>query len=86
MPGADKEIDLTERIEAFLSDLKRGGSGSGPPRGSSETARETTALLRRVTAQARWSSAGTTTSLQTPGGLSELWRQALTAVRDQNIT
>uniref|UniRef100_A0A3F2YPJ3 Translation initiation factor eIF2B subunit beta n=1 Tax=Takifugu rubripes TaxID=31033 RepID=A0A3F2YPJ3_TAKRU len=58
MPGADKEVDLTERIEAFLSDLKRGGSGTGPLRGSSETARETTALLRRITAQARWSSAG----------------------------
>lgn len=60
MPGADKEVDLTEKIEAFLSDLKRGGSGTGPLRGSSETARETTALLRRITAQARWSSAGAT--------------------------
>eukprot|EP00064_Thunnus_orientalis_P003466 superscaffoldBa00000282_g3475 len=58
MPGSDKETDLTERIEAFLSDLKRGGSGTGPLRGSAETARETTALLRRITAQARWSSAG----------------------------
>lgn len=58
MPGPDKETDLTERIEAFLSDLKRGGSGTGPLRGSAETARETTALLRRFTAQARWSSAG----------------------------
>lgn len=58
MPGADKETDLTERIEAFLADLKRGGSGTGPLRGSAETARETTALLRRITAQARWSSAG----------------------------
>uniref|UniRef100_A0A8C6WEX4 Translation initiation factor eIF2B subunit beta n=1 Tax=Neogobius melanostomus TaxID=47308 RepID=A0A8C6WEX4_9GOBI len=58
MPGPDKETDLTERIEAFLSALKRGGSGTGPLRGSSETARETTALLRRITAQARWSSAG----------------------------
>lgn len=58
MPGPDKETDLTERIEAFLSDLKRGGSGTGPLRGSAETARETTALLRRITAQARWSSAG----------------------------
>lgn len=58
MPGADKEADLTERIEAFLADLKRGGCGTGPIRGSGETARETTALLRKVTAQARWSSAG----------------------------
>uniref|UniRef100_A0A7N6AFN7 Translation initiation factor eIF2B subunit beta n=1 Tax=Anabas testudineus TaxID=64144 RepID=A0A7N6AFN7_ANATE len=58
MPGPDKETELTERIEAFLSDLKRGGSGTGPLRGSAETARETTALLRRITAQARWSSAG----------------------------
>uniref|UniRef100_A0A3B4AWV2 Translation initiation factor eIF2B subunit beta n=1 Tax=Periophthalmus magnuspinnatus TaxID=409849 RepID=A0A3B4AWV2_9GOBI len=58
MPGSDKETDLTERIEAFLSELKRGGSGTGRFRGSSETARETTALLRRITAQARWSSAG----------------------------
>uniref|UniRef100_A0A3Q3GUH7 Translation initiation factor eIF2B subunit beta n=1 Tax=Labrus bergylta TaxID=56723 RepID=A0A3Q3GUH7_9LABR len=58
MPGPDKETDLTERIEAFLSDLKRGGSGTGPLRGSAETARETTALLRRITAQARWGSAG----------------------------
>uniref|UniRef100_A0A3Q0R9A4 Translation initiation factor eIF2B subunit beta n=1 Tax=Amphilophus citrinellus TaxID=61819 RepID=A0A3Q0R9A4_AMPCI len=58
MPGPYKETDLTERVEAFLSDLKRGGTGSGPLRGSAETARETTALLRRITAQARWSSAG----------------------------
>lgn len=58
MPGSDKEADLTERTEAFLSELKRGGGGTGPLRGSSETARETTALLRRITAQARWSSAG----------------------------
>lgn len=58
MPGSDKETDLAERIEAFLSDLKREGSGTGPLRGSAETARETTALLRRVTAQARWSNAG----------------------------
>uniref|UniRef100_A0A8D3AKF8 Translation initiation factor eIF2B subunit beta n=1 Tax=Scophthalmus maximus TaxID=52904 RepID=A0A8D3AKF8_SCOMX len=58
MPGPDKETDLTERIEAFLSDLKRGGSGTGPLRGSAEMARETTSLLRRITAQARWSSAG----------------------------
>lgn len=60
MPGPDKETDLTERVEAFLSDLKRGGSGAGPLRGSAETARETTALLRKITAQARWSSAGCT--------------------------
>uniref|UniRef100_A0A1A8GWR4 Translation initiation factor eIF2B subunit beta n=1 Tax=Nothobranchius korthausae TaxID=1143690 RepID=A0A1A8GWR4_9TELE len=58
MPGPYKETDLTERVEAFLSDLKRGGSGTGPLRGSAETARETTALLRKITAQARWSSAG----------------------------
>lgn len=60
MPGSDKELDLTERVEAFLSDLKRGGCGTGPLRGSAETARETTALLRRITAQARWTNAGTT--------------------------
>ena len=59
MPGPDKETDLSERIEAFLFDLNRGGSGAGPLRGSAETARETTALLRRITAQARWNSAGT---------------------------
>ncbi|XP_061560325.1 translation initiation factor eIF-2B subunit beta [Phyllopteryx taeniolatus] len=58
MPGGDKETDLTERVEAFLSDLKRGGSGTGPLRGSAETARETTSLLRRIASQARWSSAG----------------------------
>ncbi|CAB1342553.1 unnamed protein product, partial [Coregonus sp. 'balchen'] len=58
MPGADKEADLTERIEAFLADLKRGGCGTGPIRGSGETARETTALLRKITSQARWSNAG----------------------------
>uniref|UniRef100_A0A673WCF5 Translation initiation factor eIF2B subunit beta n=1 Tax=Salmo trutta TaxID=8032 RepID=A0A673WCF5_SALTR len=58
MPGADKETDLTERIESFLADLKRGGSGTGPLRGSGEMARETTYLLLRITAQARWSSAG----------------------------
>uniref|UniRef100_A0A3P8WZD6 Translation initiation factor eIF2B subunit beta n=1 Tax=Cynoglossus semilaevis TaxID=244447 RepID=A0A3P8WZD6_CYNSE len=58
MPGSDKELDLTERVEAFLSDLKRGGCGTGPLRGSAETARETTALLRRITAQARWTNAG----------------------------
>ncbi|KAG8011279.1 Translation initiation factor eIF-2B subunit beta [Nibea albiflora] len=84
MPGPDKETDLTERIEAFLSDLKRGGSGTGPLRGSAETARETTALLRRITAQARWNSAGASRGsseeadqqeslhkLLTSGGLSE---------------
>uniref|UniRef100_A0A668RYG3 Translation initiation factor eIF2B subunit beta n=1 Tax=Oreochromis aureus TaxID=47969 RepID=A0A668RYG3_OREAU len=58
MPGPYKETDLTERVEAFLSDLKRGGTGAGPLRGSAETARETTALLRKITAQARWGSAG----------------------------
>lgn len=58
MPGADKETDLSERIEAFLTELKRCGSGTGSLRGSAETARETSALLRRITAQARWSSAG----------------------------
>ncbi|MCJ8747141.1 hypothetical protein PDJAM_G00149930 [Pangasius djambal] len=58
MPGADKETDLSERIEAFLAELKRSGSGSGSARGSAETARDTAALLRRITAQARWSSAG----------------------------
>uniref|UniRef100_A0A8B9KEU4 Translation initiation factor eIF2B subunit beta n=1 Tax=Astyanax mexicanus TaxID=7994 RepID=A0A8B9KEU4_ASTMX len=52
MPGADKETDLCERIEAFLAELKLGDRGSG------ETARSTAALLRRITAQARWSSAG----------------------------
>ncbi|KAK3522360.1 hypothetical protein QTP86_007637 [Hemibagrus guttatus] len=58
MPGADKETDLSERIEAFLAEMKRSGSGSGSVRGSAETARDTAALLRRITAQARWSSAG----------------------------
>lgn len=58
MPGADKETDLSERIEAFLAELKRSGSGSGSVRGSAETARDTAALLRKITAQARWSSAG----------------------------
>lgn len=58
MPGADKETDLSERIESFLSELKRCGSGAGSLRGSAETARETSALLRRITAQARWSNAG----------------------------
>lgn len=58
MPGADKETDLSERIEAFLAELKRSGSSSGSVRGSAETARDTAALLRRITAQARWSSAG----------------------------
>lgn len=58
MPGADKETDLSERIEAFLAELKRSGSGCGSMRGSAETARDTAALLRRITAQARWSSAG----------------------------
>ncbi|KTG07538.1 hypothetical protein cypCar_00003043 [Cyprinus carpio] len=58
MPGADKETELSERIEAFLSELKRCGSGAGSLRGSAETARETTSLLRRITAQARWSNAG----------------------------
>lgn len=58
MPATDRETDLTERIEAFLADLKLGGSGTGPLRGSAETARETTALLRRIASNARWSSAG----------------------------
>lgn len=58
MPGADKETELSERIESFLSELKRCGSGAGSLRGSAETARETTSLLRRITAQARWSNAG----------------------------
>ncbi|KAL4613165.1 translation initiation factor eIF-2B subunit beta [Arapaima gigas] len=58
MPGTDKETDLSERMEAFLAELKRSGSGTGPLRGSGETARETVALLRRITAQARWSNAG----------------------------
>ncbi|XP_005986624.1 translation initiation factor eIF-2B subunit beta [Latimeria chalumnae] len=54
MPGADKESELSERIEAFLSELKRGRS----QRGSGETARETVALLRKITSQARWANAG----------------------------
>lgn len=58
MPGADKETDLSERTEAFIAELIRGGSGTGPLRGSGETARETAALLRKITAQARWTSAG----------------------------
>lgn len=66
MPGADKETDLTERIEAFLAYLKRGGSPTGPLRGSMETALKTTDLLRRVTAQARWSSAGPPAARQPP--------------------
>uniref|UniRef100_H3BG55 Translation initiation factor eIF2B subunit beta n=1 Tax=Latimeria chalumnae TaxID=7897 RepID=H3BG55_LATCH len=51
---ADKESELSERIEAFLSELKRGRS----QRGSGETARETVALLRKITSQARWANAG----------------------------
>ncbi|XP_061668287.1 translation initiation factor eIF-2B subunit beta [Syngnathoides biaculeatus] len=58
MPGGDKETDLTERVEAFLFDLKRSGSGAGPLRSSAETARETASLLRRITSQARWTTAG----------------------------
>lgn len=80
MPGPDKGTDLTERVEAFLSDLKRGGSGTGPLRGSAETARETTALLRRFTAQARWSSAGEAgrwfTGLQLAVGRGGKWTTA----------
>uniref|UniRef100_A0A3B3RF93 Translation initiation factor eIF2B subunit beta n=1 Tax=Paramormyrops kingsleyae TaxID=1676925 RepID=A0A3B3RF93_9TELE len=58
MPGGDRESDLSERTEAFLVELKRSGSGAGPFRASVETAKETAALLRKITAQARWSSAG----------------------------
>ncbi|XP_028678046.1 translation initiation factor eIF-2B subunit beta [Erpetoichthys calabaricus] len=58
MPGVDKESELSERIEAFLAELKRGRSATGVSRGSGETARETAALLRKITAQARWSNAG----------------------------
>uniref|UniRef100_A0A8C9SPJ1 Translation initiation factor eIF2B subunit beta n=1 Tax=Scleropages formosus TaxID=113540 RepID=A0A8C9SPJ1_SCLFO len=58
MPGTDRETDLSERTEAFLAELKRSGGGAGPLRGSGETARETVALLRKITAQARWSNAG----------------------------
>ncbi|XP_043929791.1 translation initiation factor eIF-2B subunit beta-like [Protopterus annectens] len=53
-PGVDKETELSDRIETFLAELKRGGNG----RGSAETARQTAGLLRRITAQARWGNAG----------------------------
>ncbi|NP_001080268.1 eukaryotic translation initiation factor 2B subunit beta L homeolog [Xenopus laevis] len=55
MPGiTEKESELSERIEAFVAELKRGG---GRP-SSDETARETVGLLRRIIAQARWGNAG----------------------------
>ncbi|CAB1339773.1 unnamed protein product [Coregonus sp. 'balchen'] len=87
MPGADKETDLTERIEAFLADLKRGGSGTGPLRGRMTAAQpsETTVgnMVRRVLkiireeyARSRGSSEETEQQeslhkLLTSGGLSE---------------
>ncbi|XP_068110622.1 translation initiation factor eIF2B subunit beta isoform X2 [Hyperolius riggenbachi] len=55
MPGgAEKESELSERVEAFITALKRGGGGPS----SEETARDTVYLLRRIIAQARWSNAG----------------------------
>ncbi|OCT65133.1 hypothetical protein XELAEV_18041372mg [Xenopus laevis] len=55
MPGiAEKESELSERIEAFVAELKRGG---GRP-SSEETARKTVGLLRHIIAQARWGNAG----------------------------
>ncbi|KAM4662694.1 translation initiation factor eIF2B subunit beta [Discoglossus pictus] len=55
MPGlTEKESELSEKIEAFVNGLKRGGARPN----SEETARETVGLLRRIIAQARWSNAG----------------------------
>ncbi|XP_053330952.1 translation initiation factor eIF-2B subunit beta [Spea bombifrons] len=55
MPGlAEKESELSERIEAFVAGLKRGGERPS----SEDTARETVGLLRRIIAQSRWSNAG----------------------------
>ncbi|KAG8562116.1 hypothetical protein GDO81_015593 [Engystomops pustulosus] len=55
MPAAnEKETELSERIEAFITGLKRGGGRQT----SEETARETVALLRKIIAQARWGNAG----------------------------
>ncbi|KAM3919936.1 translation initiation factor eIF2B subunit beta [Leptodactylus fuscus] len=55
MPAAtEKETELSERIEAFITGLKRGDGRQT----SEETARETVALLRKIIAQARWSNAG----------------------------
>ncbi|KAM5129706.1 translation initiation factor eIF2B subunit beta [Mantella aurantiaca] len=53
-PGSEKESELSERIEAFITGLKR---GEGRP-SSEDTARETVGLLRRIIAQARWGKAG----------------------------
>ncbi|XP_025057521.1 translation initiation factor eIF-2B subunit beta [Alligator sinensis] len=55
MPGAaEKELELSEQIEAFVARLKRGGQR---PR-SEETARQTLGLLRRIIARGRWGKAG----------------------------
>ncbi|KAG9481682.1 translation initiation factor eIF2B subunit beta [Eleutherodactylus coqui] len=55
MPAAnEKETELTGRIEAFITGLKRGAWQQT----AEETARETVALLRRIIAQARWGNAG----------------------------
>uniref|UniRef100_A0A8C5R1H2 Translation initiation factor eIF2B subunit beta n=1 Tax=Leptobrachium leishanense TaxID=445787 RepID=A0A8C5R1H2_9ANUR len=55
MPGlAEKESELSERIESFVAELKRGGRRPS----SEETARDTVGLLRRIIAQARWGNAG----------------------------
>ncbi|XP_069592426.1 translation initiation factor eIF2B subunit beta [Ranitomeya imitator] len=55
MPAAnEKETELSERIETFITGLKRGGGRQS----SEETARETVSLLRRIIAQARWGNAG----------------------------
>ncbi|XP_072284253.1 translation initiation factor eIF2B subunit beta [Pyxicephalus adspersus] len=52
--GSEKESELSERVEAFITGLKRGGGHQS----SEETARETVGLLRRIIAQARWGNAG----------------------------
>ncbi|XP_006268420.1 translation initiation factor eIF-2B subunit beta isoform X2 [Alligator mississippiensis] len=55
MPGAaEKELELSEQIEAFVARLKRGGQR---PR-SEETARQTLGLLRKIIARGRWGKAG----------------------------
>lgn len=55
MPAAtEKETELSERIEAFITGLKRGDGRQT----SEETARETVAVLRKIIAQARWGNAG----------------------------
>ncbi|NP_001279777.1 translation initiation factor eIF-2B subunit beta [Callorhinchus milii] len=53
MPSADKESDVSERIEAFVLGLKR-----GQLRGSAEVANSSAGLLRKIVSQSRWSDAG----------------------------